>query len=135
MRTPAMALALLPLVLLAYQFAHPVQPLLFQKSVFLLYAIGYSAWLRLAYDLRWSPTSPLARLIKRAIAGLALASYSIYLLHTLLFTDLRVLLTTMPRGPLKTTLILATTLVLSTLFYFAVERPTITLRDRLLRKP
>ena len=135
MRTPALGLALLPLLLLAYQFTHPVQPLPFQKSVFLLYAIGYSAWLRLAYDLRWTPTGLAARLLQRTVAGLALASYSIYLLHTLLFTDIRVLLTALPRGPLKTALILASTLALSALFYFAVERPTITLRDRLLRKP
>ena len=134
LRTPAIPVALLPLALLAFQFTHPVQPLLFQKSVFLLYALGYSAWLRLAYDLRWTPTQPIARLLKRTIAGLALASYSIYLLHTLLFTDIRVLLTNMPRGPLKTTLILAATLALSTLFYYAIERPTITLRDRILRK-
>ncbi len=134
LRLPSIPVAILPLALLAYQFTHPIQPLLFQKSVFLLYALGYTAWVRLAYDLTWLPTNPASRLLQRTITGIALASYSIYLLHTLLFTDIRVLLTTMPRGPLKSTLILATTLALSTLFYYAVERPTITLRDKLLRK-
>ena len=134
LRAPAIPVAVLPLALLAFQFTHPIQPMLFQKSVFFLYALGYSAWLRLFYDLRWTPTRLIARLTRQAITGIALASYSIYLLHTLLFTDIRVLLTAMSRGPLKTTLILASTLVLSALFYYAVERPTITLRDKLLRK-
>ena len=134
LRNVAIPLAVLPFALLAYQFTHPVQPMLFQKSVFLLYALGYTAWVRLLYDLRWTPTNLPQRLIKQTIAGIALASYSIYLLHTLLFTDIRVLLTNLPRGPLKSTLILATTLALSTLFYYAVERPTIMLRDKLLRK-
>jgi peptidoglycan/LPS O-acetylase OafA/YrhL len=69
----------------------------------------------------------------RALQGLALASYSIYLVHTLLFTDIRVLLGTWPRGAVKTGTILLATLLLSVVFYFAVERPTIVLRDRLLK--
>ena len=133
-RPAALTLSPLPILLLAYQFAHPTQPLAFQKSVFLLYALGYTAWLRLFYDLRWTPRNPAARLLAATIHFLALASYSIYLLHTLLFTDIRVLLTNLPRGSLKSTVILITTLALSTLFYYAVERPTITLRDRLLKK-
>ena len=40
----------------------------------------------------------------------------------------------MARGPLKSTLILAATLALSVLFYLTIERPTITLRDKVLRK-
>ncbi len=135
LRAPAVPVALLPLALLAYQFTHPVQPLPFQKSVFLLYALGYAAWLRLAYDLHWTPAHAATRLLKQTVAGIALTSYSIYLLHTLLFTDIRVLLTAMPRGPLKSGVILAATLSISVAFYFAIERPTITLRDRVLRKP
>ena len=134
LRSLAIPIAILPPALLAYQFANPIQPLPFQKSVFLLYALGYTAWVRLAYDFRWTPTHPASRLLKHTVAGIALASYSIYLLHTLLFTDIRVLLAGMPRGAPKSILILAATLALSTLFYFAVERPTIALRDRLLRK-
>ena len=134
LRVAALPVAVLPLALLAYQFANPMQPMWFQKSVFLLYALGYTAWGRLVCDLSWSSVHPALPLLKQTIAGIALASYSIYLLHTLLFTDIRVLLAAMPRGGLKSTLILASTLALSVLFYFAIERPTISLRDRLLRK-
>ena len=134
LRKPAMVASVLPLVLLAYQFTHPDQPLGFRSVVFLLYAIGYSGWLRVAYDLRWTSVAPLARLGRSAIHGLAIVSYSIYLLHTLLLTDLRVLVDAWPRGPVKSSVILLGTLVFSLIFYFAVERPTIVLRDRLLHR-
>lgn len=134
LRRPALPLALLPIALLAYQFTHPVQPRAFQTSVFLLYALGYAACLRLFYDLRWTPTSAPARLVKLTIHGIALASYSIYLVHTLLFTDVRLLIDPWPRGPLKSLTILLATLLFSVAFYFAIERPTITLRNRLLHR-
>ncbi len=124
--------SVLPLALLAYQKLHPQQPAFFQSIVFLLYAAGYMGWLRLLYDLQWQPQFAPARLFQLAIQGLALASYSIYLLHTLLFTDIRVLIDDWPRGPLKSGTILLSTLVLSIFFYFAVERPVIALRDRVL---
>jgi peptidoglycan/LPS O-acetylase OafA/YrhL len=73
------------------------------------------------------------RLLKSSIHGVALASYSIYLVHTLLFTDVRMLIDAWPRGPLKSGTILACTLAASAIFYFAVERPTISLRNRILR--
>jgi len=133
-RKPAIPLALIPVAILVYQNFTPEQPLPFRATVFLLYAIGYAAWLRLLYDLRWTPVAAPARLLKSAIHGIALASYSIYLVHTLLLTDIRVQLDAWPRGPLKTTTILAGTLLFSVAFYFAVERPTILLRDRLLRR-
>jgi peptidoglycan/LPS O-acetylase OafA/YrhL len=132
LRTPAYPLALVPVALLAYQNLHPVQPLAFRSCVFLLYAIGYAAWLRLLYDLRWTPITAPTRLLKSTIHGLALASYSIYLVHTLLFTDIRLLIAAWPRGPVKSATILGSTLALSILFYFLFERPTIVLRDRVL---
>ena len=100
---------------------------------FLLYAVGYAAWLRLLYDVRWSPASLAGKGVKATVHGIALASYSIYLVHTLLFTDVRLLIDGWPRGVVKTGTILACTLVGSAAFYFAVERPTILLRDRVLR--
>jgi peptidoglycan/LPS O-acetylase OafA/YrhL len=133
LRKPALLVAALPLALLAYQTLTPDQPLPFRATVFLLYAIGYAAWLRLLYDLRWTPLIAPARLLKLAIHGIALASYSIYLVHTLVFTDVRLAIDAWPRGPLKSGAILASALAASVLFYFAVERPTILLRDRLLR--
>ena len=134
LRTPALPLSLIPLGLLAYQYLHPMQPPGFRTSVFLLYALGYAAWLRLLYDLRWNPTTAPTRLVKATIHGIALASYSIYLVHTLLFTDVRILIADWPRGPVKSGTILASALVVSVVFYFAIERPTITLRDRLLKR-
>ena len=133
LRTPALVLAAVPVLVLAYQFRHRVQPLVFQQSVFLLYAIGYAAWLRLLYGLRWEPRGAVLRVLSQWISGLALSSYSIYLLHTLLFTDIRVLLAAWPRGWEKSSTILLGALVCGIGFYFAVERPTIRLRDRLLK--
>ena len=132
LRSAALPLALLPILLLAFQKTHPHQSPGFQSVVFLLYAVGYMAWVRLLYDLRWEPSLAPARLLKNGVHGLALASYSIYLLHTLLFTDIRVLIDGWPRGPMKSATILLSTLAVSVLFYFAVERPVIALRDRVL---
>jgi peptidoglycan/LPS O-acetylase OafA/YrhL len=134
LRVAAEVLAVLPIALLIYQFRTPEQPAAFRAVVFLLYAIGYAGWLRLAYDLRFDPTHFGGRLLKRTVQGLALASYSIYLVHTLLLTDLRVLLDGMARGPAKSALILLGTLVFAIAFYFAIERPTILLRDRLMAR-
>lgn len=133
LRAPALLLAALPVAILVYQNVVAEQPLAFRATVFLLYAVGYAAWLRLLYDVRWSPRSSLGNGVKATVHGIALASYSIYLVHTLLFTDVRLLIDGWPRGAVKSGTILACTLVGSALFYFAVERPTILLRDRLLR--
>jgi peptidoglycan/LPS O-acetylase OafA/YrhL len=133
LRSPALSLAAIPVAILVYQNLVPEQPLAFRATVFLLYAVGYAAWLRLLYDVKWSPVSALGRSLKTLVHAIALASYSIYLVHTLLFTDVRLLIDGWPRGAVKTGTILGLTLVGSTAFYFAVERPTILLRDRLLR--
>ena len=133
LRKPAIPFAAIPVAILIYQNLVPTQPLAFRASVFLFYAIGYAAWLRLLYDLRWTPTSSPARLLKSIVHSIALASYSIYLVHTLLFSDIRLLIDDWPRGPIKSATILACTLIGSAAFYFAIERPTILLRDRLLR--
>jgi peptidoglycan/LPS O-acetylase OafA/YrhL len=134
LRAPAIPLAVVPIAILVYQNLVPAQPLGFRAVVFLLYAIGYAAWLRLLYDVRFEPATLPGRLLRRTISGLALASYSIYLVHTLLFTDIRVLIGDWGRGPLKTGTILLGSLLCSIAFYFAIERPTILLRDRLLAR-
>jgi peptidoglycan/LPS O-acetylase OafA/YrhL len=133
LRRPALPLAAVPLLLLAYQTAVPAQPLGFRVVVFLLYAVGYAAWLRLLYDVRWTPSHPAGRAVEAAVRGIALASYSIYLVHTLVFSDVRLLIDSWPRGVVKTGTILVATAAVSTAFYSAVERPSIALRDRLLR--
>jgi len=124
LRRPAMPLAAIPVAILVYQNV---------VTVFLLYAVGYAAWLRLLYDVRWEPVSSPAKLVKATVHGIALASYSIYLMHTLLFTDVRLLVDAWPRGAVKSGTILACAVVGSVVFYFAVERPTILLRDRVLK--
>jgi peptidoglycan/LPS O-acetylase OafA/YrhL len=133
LRAPAVPLAAIPVAVLVYQNVAVAQPLAFRATVFLLYAIGYAAWLRLLYDVRWSPAATPAKLVKATVHGVALASYSIYLVHTLLFTDVRVVVDGWPRGVAKSATILACALAGSVAFYFAVERPTILLRDRLLK--
>jgi peptidoglycan/LPS O-acetylase OafA/YrhL len=45
-----------------------------------------------------------------------------------------VLIDSWARGPVKSTTILASTLALSVVFYFLIERPTISLRDRVLNR-
>jgi peptidoglycan/LPS O-acetylase OafA/YrhL len=134
LRVPAIPLAVLPIAVLIYQNLTPAEPIGFGAAVFLIYAVGYAAWLRLLFDLRWSPTWFAPRLVKSAARGLALASYSIYLVHVLLFTDIRVLIDGWARGPVKSTAILASALALSVVFYFLIERPTISLRDRVLNR-
>jgi peptidoglycan/LPS O-acetylase OafA/YrhL len=133
LRGPALALAAIPLALLTYQNAVLEQPLAFRATVFLLYAVGYAAWLRLLYEVRWTPKHAAGRWLQHAVHGIALASYSIYLVHTLLFTDVRLLIDDWPRGVAKSTTILACTLLVSTAFYFGIERPSIARRDRLLK--
>jgi len=133
LRGAALALSVLPVGMLAYEQMHPVESMSVQVVVFLVYAVGFAAWVRVLYDLRWEPRFAPARLVKRAVQGLALASYSIYLVHTVIFIDFRVLIEGMHRGPLKTLLVLAVALAGSTIFYFCVERPTIALRARVLK--
>lgn len=133
LRTPAMPLAAIPVTILVYQNLLRDHAPIVRGTVFLLYAVGYSAWLRLLYDVRWAPVSFFGRQLKATVHGIALASYSIYLVHILVFTDVRVLVDGWPRGVLKSGTILACALGASVVFYFAVERPTILLRDRVLR--
>jgi peptidoglycan/LPS O-acetylase OafA/YrhL len=96
--------------------------------VFTAYALGFAAWVRLACDVKWSPSpgSP-ARIIHRVVSWLALCSYSLYLTHTQIF----VLRTFLPfdRGIGKTLLVLAMGLVGGIVFYFLFERPAIRTRD------
>jgi peptidoglycan/LPS O-acetylase OafA/YrhL len=133
LRVPAMPLALIPIAILVYQNSVLDHPPIVRGTVFLLYAVGYAAWLRLLYDVRWSPSGAAAKLVKATVHGIALASYSIYLVHTLLFTDVRALIDGWPRGVLKSGTILTCAMIGSVAFYFAVERPTIVLRDRVLK--
>jgi peptidoglycan/LPS O-acetylase OafA/YrhL len=135
LRKAAVPLAILPLGSLVFIYLIPVLPGYFQATLSLIYALGFAAWVRLFYDLRWSPATALSRLMKVTIHGLALSSYSIYLVHTLIFTDVRILMVGWPRGATKSSTILISTLLISIIFYFLVERPTIQLRDRLLKKP
>ena len=131
-RTPFIPLAIIPVLALAYEFRHPIEPTDFRMTAFLLYAIGYAAWLRLLYDLRWSPRNYFALLVKDAVHGIALSSYSIYLVHTLFFNDIQLLLDRWPHSPVKSITILTSSFALSVVFYLLVERPTINLRDRLM---
>ncbi len=128
----AIPLSLIPLGTLLYVYLSPVQSTFAQVSMGLLFAVGFTAWVRLFYDILWTPSNNVSRLIKEAVHGLALASYSIYLVHTLVFTDVRMMVDTMPRGALKTGSIMAAGLAISVVFYFLVERPTILIRDRYL---
>jgi peptidoglycan/LPS O-acetylase OafA/YrhL len=97
-------------------------------------ALGFAAWLQLAYTFSWQPLTFVGRLVERSVRGLALISYSVYLLHVLVLTDLHVLLNNWTRGVAKTSFILSATLMVSTVFYFLIERTSIITRDRFLHR-
>ncbi len=101
--------------------------------VFTLLAVGYAAWLRVLYDLRWNPSGMIGRLVYKAVQGLALCAYSVYLTHTTFDQPIRMVLGEyMARGVARTGLILTSTLVVGVAFYFLVERTSIQTRDRIL---
>jgi peptidoglycan/LPS O-acetylase OafA/YrhL len=102
----------------------------FETFYMTLQGITCAAWLRLFIEISWEPVSLAGRLTERAIRGIALASYSIYLLHVLIMTDLHVVLSNWQRGAAKSIFILSVTFVGCILFYYLVERPSIITRDR-----
>ncbi|SNS98808.1 Peptidoglycan/LPS O-acetylase OafA/YrhL, contains acyltransferase and SGNH-hydrolase domains [Granulicella rosea] len=133
-RLKPVALALLPLIPLLL-IVLPVWKRSPQVNVFVftLLAVGYAAWLRVLYDLRWTPAGALGRFAYKAIQGLALCAYSIYLTHTTFDQPIRMALGEhMARGAARTGLILAATLGIGVVFYFLVERTSIQTRDRML---
>jgi len=128
LRTPAWIcapLVFVPMLVPAKFSGHVV----FDVCNTMIEAVGFAAWLRLAYDIAWQPLSFLGRWTEKTIRGIALTSYSIYLIHVLALTDIRVLLDGMPRGILKTTAIMIPTILLCIVFYFLVEKPSIVTRD------
>ncbi len=107
---------------------------LFETVFMAVEGITCAAWLRLFIDISWSPVSFTGRLIEKTIRAIALASYSIYLLHVLFMSDLHVLLSHWHRGPVRSLFILSVSLALCGVFYFLVERPSIITRDRCLAR-
>lgn len=134
LRPISAVLAVIPFALLIGQAIHPTTSWWLHGGIFLYYALGFAGWVRLLYDLHWNPATSVTRLTKNAIHGLALCSYSVYLVHVLLFTDIRFMIDGWPRGPVKSGFILGTTFLGGVIFYFLVERPTIVLRDKYLKE-
>jgi peptidoglycan/LPS O-acetylase OafA/YrhL len=100
-----------------------------------LYAVGYGAWVRYLYDIRWTPVSSPGRFMRWSAQGIALCSYSIYLTHTTFDPAIRNhVLGSVHRGLAKSLVVLSCTFVLGVVFYFLVERPTIISRDRFLKR-
>ncbi|MBS1799574.1 MAG: acyltransferase [Acidobacteria bacterium] len=133
-RPIALGLSLIPVVLLIALSIHYTPSLKLHGGIFLYYALGFAGWVRVAYDIQWAPKSMAANLVKKSIHGLALCSYSVYLLHTAFFTDMRLLIANWNRGAAKSIFILLSSFLMCVIFYFLVERPTIIWRDRSLRK-
>lgn len=132
-RRPALALA--PLVLVSVAATPFLHDGVFFESVHsAVEALGFAGWLLIAYGISWKPLSVAGRLVEQSIRGLALTSYSIYLLHVLVMTDLHVILSNWHRGAGKSLFILSTTLAVSIAFYFLVEKTSIRSRDRFLRR-
>jgi peptidoglycan/LPS O-acetylase OafA/YrhL len=129
----AYVVAVVPILLLIDLRVHPTNSMKLHGAIFLYWAIGFAGWTRLFYDVRWNPATAVGNLVKNAIHGLALCSYSVYLLHTLFFTDIRAALVRWPRGPAKSMTVFIGSFLVCIVFYFLVERPTIQIRDRYLK--
>lgn len=103
--------------------------------VFTLYALGYAAWVRFIYDLRWQPVTGVGRLAHGAARGLALCSYSVYLTHTTFMELFRgVLDEHMRRGAVRTVAVLVPTFLIGVGFYYLIERTAIVTRDKYLNR-
>lgn len=125
----------IPLALILVLLYWNSRPMLFNLSINTLYALGFSAWLRHAYELRWNPLTRVGRLIYWCVSGTALCSYSIYLTHTTFDPWIRNrLATTLTHGAIRTVIVLCATWSVGVIFYFLVERPTILTRDRYLKR-
>jgi peptidoglycan/LPS O-acetylase OafA/YrhL len=129
------AIVFAPLVVMSVILTRSLQgSFLFETLHSAVEALGFAGWLVLAYGVSWKPQSSIGRMAERTVRGAALASYSIYLLHVLVMTDLHVVLVNWHRGVGKTLFILSTTVVVCVVFYFVFERTSIRSRDRFLRR-
>lgn len=108
------------------------RPMAADLAFYTLLAVGFGAWLRVAYEWRSAPVW-LPPMLAPIVSGLALCSYSIYLTHTMSFELVRMMLGSWHRGVGKTGAILLAGLLVGIVFYFLVERPALWSRDRFLR--
>ena len=97
-----------------------------------LIAIGFAGCLRLAIDIQWNPTSWIGLKSRQLVSWVAITSYSVYLLHTLVLSDLHIVLVAWPHGVARTLFMVTLTLSLCIVFYLLVERPSIWMRGRFL---
>ncbi|MGA7255298.1 MAG: acyltransferase [Terracidiphilus sp.] len=125
----------IPLALVLVLTYWSSQPVLFDLLVNTLYALGFAAWLRHLYELRWNPVTRVGKLVRWCISGTALCSYSIYLTHTIVDPWLRMQLASLlTRGGVRSFIVLSATWFAGVIFYFLIERPTIITRDHYLKK-
>ncbi len=132
-RPLAFGLSLLPVLAVVSMSVSP-SGIFTLHGALLIYALGFAGWVRALYDLRWEPLGRVGRYGKELIHGLALASYSIYLVHVLFLDGIREWVLAWPRGPVKSMFIMSVTMLMAVVFYFLVERPTISMRDRYLQR-
>ena len=132
LRKPAILFSLtIPIALTVMPLCSPKHAFIFGIYWFAILAIGFSGWLRWAYDLRWQPSTVMARLVHQIIHGIALCSYSVYLTHTTIDVLIRSWLVNWHRGVVKSGLAMLVTFAVGVLFYFLFERPAILIRDRI----
>ena len=137
-RAGSLAKWLLPIVpaMLVLVTFWDLNPWFANTSQFTIYAVGYAAWVRYLYDLKWDPAGVLGRTSKLAAHGVAICSYSVYLTHTTVDRLIRNPLDAhgVQRGIAKSLFVLSATFLAGVIFYFLVERPTILSRDRFLKR-
>lgn len=133
LRKPALwLLPVIPITLALYTF-WVSRPFVAELTLYFLCAVGYAAWVRYLYDLRWDPVGRIGKAAKMAVVGVALCSYSVYLTHAILDPILRNhIFGAWHRGMAKSLTVLSINFMLGVAFYFLVERPTILSRDRYL---
>lgn len=133
LKKPAKWLLLVsPLMMVVLPIWDPRPPVM-DMLVNTIYAIGYAAWVRYLFDMRWDPVTSVGKRVRSATVGLALCSYSIYLTHTTFDPVIRNnILGAWQRSVGKSLVVLSLTLLLGVIFYFMIERPTILSRDRYL---
>ena len=102
--------------------------------IFTVLALAFLAWFRVMHDLKWVPCTRAGELMREGLKFVAVSSYSVYLVHVLFLDNVRRLIDAWPRGVMKSGVILCATYALCIVFYFAIERTTLRVRESVMAR-
>lgn len=126
---------ILPLPVIFY-FVPYCQATWFKVTSDELIPLGFAACVCSLGDFGWKPATWFGRGVRWSVQLIALTSYSIYLVHTTVDPVLRGFATEvlhLQRGAARSLFVIAGVLVIGELFAYLIERPTILLRNRVMR--